>query len=118
MYNSFRFLKTIGMIITLLIIMTLALIGSEKLMACMKDIGAVSKQTVNLPIIDEDYTRTHLGAESTVFVVDYYGVKYTLPFVPTNRVRTYHAGDAIPVKVIEYESGVIRLSVDIDAIGA
>lgn len=120
MYYFTRFLKTIGILLAAASAMALALFLSviilDKLALCIEDVCAVSKETIVLPIMDEDYTRVYLGSEQAVFVVNYDGTKYTLPSVPANCVRTYHTGDTIPVKVIEYESGYISLSVDMTAI--
>lgn len=117
MYGFTGFLKTIGILLAAVSALFLSVIGLNKLTLCIEDVGAVSKETITLPIIDEDYTRVYLGGEQTVFVVDYDGIKYTLPSVPTDYVRTYHVNDMIPVKVMKYESGFTRLSVDMTAIG-
>lgn len=117
MYDFTRFLKIVGMIIAAISIIILFLIALDKITIYVEDVGVVSKETVNLTIIDEDYIRRYLGGEETIFVVDYDGVKYTLPSVSTGYVRTYHVDDMIPVKVVKYESGYTRLSVDLTAIG-
>lgn len=116
MYDFTKFLKAIGMIIAAISIMILSLIAFDKIAIYAEDVGAVSKETINLTIIDEDYVRRYLGGEETIFVVDYDGVKYTLPSVSTGYVRTYHVDDMIPVKVVKYESGYTRLSVDMSAV--
>lgn len=117
MYDFTKFLKAIGMIIAAISIMILSLIAFDKIAIYAEDVGAVSKETINLTIIDEDYVRRYLGGEETIFVVDYDGVKYTLPSVSTGYVRTYHVDDMIPVKVVKYDTGYTRLSVDLTAIG-
>ena len=116
MYDFTKFLKAIGMIIAAISIMILSLIALDKIAIYAEDVGAVSKETINLTIIDEDYVRRYLGGEETIFVVDYDGVKYTLPSVSTGYVRTYHVDDMIPVKVVKCESGYTRLSVDMSAV--
>lgn len=118
MYGFTGFLKTVGILLAAVSAMFLSVVGLNKLTLCIEDVGAISKETLALPITDEDYTRVYLGGDQTVFVVDYDGIKYTLPSVSTGYVRTYHIGDTIPVKVVKYESGYTRLSVDMTAIGA
>lgn len=55
MYNFTRFLKIVGMMIAAISIMILSLIALDKITIYAEHVGAVSKQTVNLTIIDEDY---------------------------------------------------------------
>ena len=116
MYDFTKFLKAIGIMIAAVSIIILFLIALDKITIYVEDVGVVSKETVNLTIIDEDYIRRYLGGEETIFVVDYDGVKYTLPSVSTDCVRTYHVDDMIPVKVVKYDTGYTRLSVDLTAI--
>lgn len=118
MYGFTGFLKTVGILLAAVSAMFLSVVGLNKLTLCIEDVGAVSKETIAVPIVDEDHTRRYLGGDETVFVVDYDGIKYTLPSVSTGYVRTYHVDDMIPVKVVKYESGYIRISVDMTAIGA
>lgn len=117
MYDFTKFLKAIGIMIAAVSIIILFLIALDKITIYVEDVGVVPKETVNLTIIDEDYIRRYLGGEETIFVVDYDGVKYTLPSVSTDCVRTYHVDDMIPVKVVKYDTGYTRLSVDLTAIG-
>ena len=117
MYSFTDRLKTVGILIATVALLVLSLIAYDKLTICIENIGLVSKKTVDLPVISEDHTKGFLEGETTVFVVDYNSVKYTLPSVSTDYVRTYHVGDMIPVKVMKYETGFIRLSVDLTAIG-
>lgn len=118
MYGFTGFLKTVGILLAAVSAMFLSVVGLNKLTLCIEDVGAVSKETIAVPIVDEDHTRRYLGGDETVFVVDYDGIKYTLPSVSTGYVRTYHVDDMIPVKVVKYESGYTRISVDMTAIGA
>ena len=117
MYDFTKFLKAIGIMIAAVSIIILFIIALDKITIYVEDVGVFSKETVNLTIIDEDYIRRYLGGEETIFVVDYDGVKYTLPSVSTDCVRTYHVDDMIPVKVVKYDTGYTRLSVDLTAIG-
>lgn len=116
MYSFTNGLKTAGILVATITLMVLSLIVFDKLTVCIENIGLVSEQAVDLPIISEDHTKGFLEGEMTVFVVEYNHIKYTLSSVSTDYVRTYYVGDMIPVKVMKYETGFIRLSVNMTAV--
>lgn len=63
MYDFTKFLKAIGIMIAAVSIIILFLIALDKITIYVEDVGVVSKETVNLTIIDEDYIRRYLGGE-------------------------------------------------------
>lgn len=105
---------TIGILRTLGIIVV---IGGLILGVCyLNRDKTVPAQTLDLPIISEDHYRSFMSVEQTVFVVKYDNMKYTLPAIDSADVRMYHVDGTIPVKVVEYESGRINLSVNLAAV--
>lgn len=73
-------------------------------------------QSLEVEILEVEHCRSG-GADRAIFTVEYpEGSSYTLPSVVVTDVRTYHAGDSLPIEVTGYTNGSTRVLVDIAAI--
>ena len=73
-------------------------------------------QNLEVEILEVEHCRGD-GVDRAIFTVEYpEGFSYTLSSVEATDVRTYHAGDSLPIEITSYANGTTRVLVDTMAI--